>query len=422
MRRFLICLSVLLTGAGALSAQDYMVPELEAHLRGDLMRAGGNLMPYTPGDMHDTPAPRGYKPFYISHYSRHGSRHTWGDSQFAGVIDVCRKADSLGILNEKGRKIWKEAELVREAWGGMDGRLAPRGVEEHADMARRMLKRFPAVFRGSPHIRAISSTVQRSIISMTGFCTAMSAERPGTRWHFDTGERFMKYIGDTGTVKPDMSEAKYKVKHRNWNFTIDTCYVLGRIFTDSLAAAALIPDVAKFNSWLYDTGTITRCWDIDDYILPEMPFELLYAYFSNEGHYTFAKYGNSEYSGPRIASATRIVDDIVAKADEAIAGGEYAADLRFGHDFPLQVLVSYLGVEGPGSRATFDEVDKYYWRSRDLCMGSNLQMIFYRNKKGHVLVKFLYQEQERRLCGLESVSGPYYDWDTVKANIEFSKR
>ena len=55
-------------------------------------------------------------------------------------------------------------------------------------------------------------------------------------------------------------------------------------------------------------------------------------------------------------------------------------------------------------------------------MGSNLQMVFYRNKKGHVLVKFLYQEQERRLVGLDSVSGPYYDWETVKANIEFSKR
>lgn len=399
--------------------QDYMLPELEAHIREDLMRSAGNLMPYTPGDLSDTPPPRGYKPFYISHYARHGSRHTWGCSHYDGVIEVCRKADSLGILNGKGRAAWREAELVKEAWNGMDARLSPRGVTEHADMAHRMVKRYPQVFRGSPHIRSISSTVQRSIISMTGFCTAMAADRPRVQWRFDTGERFMDYISDTGTATPDVQELRNTIKDRKWNFKIDSCYVLGRLFTDSLAAARLVKDVRKFNRDLYNTAGITRCWDIEDHILPEMPFELLYTYFSDEGHGTFIKYGNSaEITRERLASGHRLVDDIVAKADEAVAGGEYAADLRFGHDFPLQVLVSYLGVEGIGSKLKFDEIDKGYWRSRDLCMGSNLQLIFYRNKAGHVLVKFLYQEQERMLRELGSFSGPYYDWETVKANIQ----
>ena len=55
-------------------------------------------------------------------------------------------------------------------------------------------------------------------------------------------------------------------------------------------------------------------------------------------------------------------------------------------------------------------------------MASNLQMVFYRNRAGKVLVKFLYQEQERMLRNLESVTGPYYDWETVKANIRGYKR
>ncbi|MBQ2544031.1 MAG: histidine acid phosphatase, partial [Bacteroidales bacterium] len=121
-------------------------------------------------------------------------------------------------------------------------------------------------------------------------------------------------------------------------------------------------------------------------------------------------------------SAHQLVDDIVAKADEAIAGGKYAVDLRFGHDYPLLTLVSYLGVEGPGSRMPFSEIASRWWCWRELCMGSNLQMIFYRNRKGHVLVKFLYQEQERSLRNLQSVSGPYYDWETVKANIQGYRR
>ena len=55
-------------------------------------------------------------------------------------------------------------------------------------------------------------------------------------------------------------------------------------------------------------------------------------------------------------------------------------------------------------------------------MASNLQIIFYRNKSGDVLVKFLYQEQEKLLRGLEPDFGPYYKWDRVKANLEGYKR
>ena len=423
MKRILASLSALLLCAAVLQGQDYMVPEFAASLREDLMRSGGNLMPYSPGNLHDTPPPRGYKPFYISHYARHGSRHTWGDDNYRLVIEICHKADSLGLLNDKGRAVLDEALLVQKAWNGMDGRLSPRGVKEHAAMGHRMVKRFPAVFKGRPKVRAIASTVQRSIISMTSFTAAVSADRPKVQWTFDTGEEFMKYISDTGHATPDVKELRATIAERAWNFGIDSCQILGRIFTDSIAAARLVPDMEKFNRALFRTGTITRCWDIGDYILPELPFEYIYRFCSDESHYIFAKYGNcAEISRDRLASAHLLADDIVARADEAVAGGEYAADLRFGHDYPLHTLVSYLGVEGPGTKRSFSELDKDWWVWRDLCMGSNLQMIFYRNKAGHVLVKFLYQEQERRLCGLESFSGPYYDWQTVRSNIEGFRR
>ena len=128
---------------------------------------------------------------------------------------------------------------------------------------------------------------------------------------------------------------------------------------------------------------------------------------------------NSFECGRELLKAAKpSVDDIVAKADEAIAGGEYAVDLRFGHDFPLQMLVSYLGIEGVGDRLKVDEICDKWMAWRDVSMASNLQMIFYRNKKGDVLVKFLYQEQERLLRGLEPLQGPYYRWEDVKANLE----
>ena len=422
MKRFLIIIPALLLCC-LLSAQDYMVPELEAALREDLKRSTGNMMPYNHGDLTETPAPCGYKPFYISHYARHGSRHSWGDKYYQRVIEVCRKADSLGILNDKGRAVWQEAVTALETWNGMDGRLSPLGVEEHRQMAHRMAKRYRAVFRGEPHIRVRFSTVQRSILSGTSFSTALAADFPRAKWDFDTGERIMDYIGDTGKSAPEVDALRSRVRNRKWDFQVDKYQIVGRLFTDSLAALTIIPDIAKFNSGLFQTASVAACWEFEDHILTELPFGLIYRYCSDSNHRGYARYGNPvEVPAERLASAHLLVDDIVSKADEVIANGGYAADLRFGHDNPLEVLISYIGIEGPGGKYSFDELDKYYARWRDICMGSNLQMIFYRNKAGHVLVKFLYQEQERRLRGLESVTGPYYDWETVKANIEGFRR
>ena len=42
----------------------------------DIDRAGATYYPYPgPSQQALTPAPAGYKPFYISHYGRHGSRY-----------------------------------------------------------------------------------------------------------------------------------------------------------------------------------------------------------------------------------------------------------------------------------------------------------------------------------------------------------
>lgn len=46
-------------------------------------------------------------------------------------------------------------------------------------------------------------------------------------------------------------------------------------------------------------------------------------------------------------------------------------------------------------------------------MGANLQLIFYRNKKNDILVKFLLNESEVELP-LKSKTVPYYSWKELK--------
>ena len=70
MKRTLVLSLVLLCVTACVQAQD---------ARSEFMKnpalSGSNYVAY-PGPKHRlTPAPRGYEPFYLSHYGRHGSRY-----------------------------------------------------------------------------------------------------------------------------------------------------------------------------------------------------------------------------------------------------------------------------------------------------------------------------------------------------------
>jgi len=55
------------------------------------------------------------------------------------------------------------------------------------------------------------------------------------------------------------------------------------------------------------------------------------------------------------------------------------------------------------------------WMCQDkVPMGSNLQMVFYHNDSGDVLVKMLYNEKETTIKAVPSAYGPYYRWSTLR--------
>lgn len=98
----------------------------------------------------------------------------------------------------------------------------------------------------------------------------------------------------------------------------------------------------------------------------------------------------------------------------AIADGSIAADLRFGHDSGLWPLAGLFGLEGPGDRVPFADSWQKCPAWKWMPMASNLQIVFYRDKSGAVLVKILYNECEMRIKGLSPVRWPYYRWRDVR--------
>ena len=83
MKRILILAALLLTVAA--SAQNYNVLD---EVRADRLKAAGMEGAYRFEENKLTPAPKGYKPFYISHYGRHGSRYAWTSRAYTEIGDA----------------------------------------------------------------------------------------------------------------------------------------------------------------------------------------------------------------------------------------------------------------------------------------------------------------------------------------------
>ena len=108
-----------------------------------------------------TDAPAGKKPFYISHYGRHGSRYLSNRKGYDIPYRILTKADSLGKLTPFGQDMLHELRIIIEDSEGRWGDLTGLGKKQHRHIAQRMVEHFPEVFAGDATIDARSTTVNR---------------------------------------------------------------------------------------------------------------------------------------------------------------------------------------------------------------------------------------------------------------------
>ncbi|MBR0531217.1 MAG: hypothetical protein IJJ96_01285 [Bacteroidales bacterium] len=398
--------------------QQYQNPEFVRLLHEDITRAGCNTNRYEFGPIHDTPAPKGYKPYYISHYGRHGSRSNWGGSQYESLIKILKAAKKDDLLTASGDSLLQEVLVVNQIHNGMDGRLTRVVADEHALLADRMYHRYKKVFnRKGTTIRAISSTVPRCIVSMTAATSRLKAINPDFDIRWDCGETYQKYMA-TGPTDKIWKIVNKTTSAIDAEYVPDTAQVMNRLFTNPAAAMKHVKDVVTLEKYIFEAGVVTDAFEVKP-ILRFLPFDAVYKWFELTNLNLYLGQCNSVEAGAlRMPIAEPLVNDIVTRADEALSSGTVAADLRYGHDYDALALCSYLGFEGVGDHLTADQARRQWFGPWNVPFAVNIQMVFYKNKKGDVLVKFLHNEKETLLRGLDPVEGPYYSWQTVKDNIK----
>ena len=129
------------------------------------------------------------------------------------------------------------------------------------------------------------------------------------------------------------------------------------------------------------------------------PEELESVYNKNNRSMTIVHGDLIENEGIPARSAISLWQRIETDADAAIVHGGVGADLRFGHDSNLYRLLTLMGIELRG--------EDYNYMDEILPMAANLQMIFYRNTQGDVMVQLLHNEHS---LGFKS-------WKELKAQV-----
>ena len=396
------------------SAQDAKNPQLEALLRENIFRTGVNTNPYEFLPTAETPVPAGYKPFYISHYGRHGSRSDWEGEDYERAKQMYAKAHELGLLTEEGERACKEVTEIVALHNHMDGRLTPRGAREHRAIAKRMYNKYKGVFKGKNRtVRAVSSTSPRCIVSMAAFTSQLLSLNPKLDMGWDTGSAYMIYCS---SVDPeDVHDDAYKLINAHAeSHAPDLDQFMGRIFKDPSKCSELVGDPEAILNGTFAIAAIAASFDYDDFLYNLFTEDDRYWYAQNISMNLYLRQCNSIEFGDRrmaVPESQGFVDEIVSKADEAIEKGTIAADLRFGHDYQLLAACSRIGIKGIAER--LDAKQCLDWPGYLYSpFAGNLQIVFYRNRHNDILVKFYINERETSLITLPG--GPYYKWDDVK--------
>ena len=403
---------LLLAGCLSLSAQATL-----QRLEEDITRGGGIYHSYEFYEIDDVKAPKGFKPFYISHYGRHGSRYHY-TYDYLGTLDKeLHRADSLGNLTPEGELLLSQVDSILAGHKDMLGNVTYKGQQEIKRLARRMSSRFPEVFNDKDRnlIDAYSSIVRRCVVSMAAACSELSKCNPNLDVRFTSDDVvFHGYINvghhtreGKAYYTPLMNE---ELKKADWSV------VSSRIFINPALAQGSSFDHAD-NLWNY--WAVCQCLDTPVHIdiLKYFTKDLLLYHWKIKSGYWYLINVRSDVFGEKCAEGMApLVRDFIAKADEAIAGNPVAATLRYGHDSTLMPFAAALGLEDFSRTHSVDDLPVQYWDYASMIgMCSNVQIVFYRNRKGEVIVKFLYNERETTVPALTPAYGKYfYSWDSLR--------
>lgn len=386
----------------------------------DPNKTGGVYFAYPSTKAGNTPAPKGYRPFHISHYGRHGSRYLISDNDYEWIASLMHRADEAGALTSLGRDLLSRIDSLMIETKGRGGALSPLGRRQHKGIAARMIANYPGVFTAKSHITARSTLVPRCILSMSSFCESLKEKNPSLTIDMESAERYMPYLCHSTKESDAFNSGKnwwHEVYRKMKQSKTQPDRMIASVFADADFVSKYV-NPADFMWGIYwlasDAQNTEGKINFYDLFTDEELFNL-WECFNADFYAKHCFYKPAEGVHPQ--NAANLLNNIIDTADEAIASSDPSAALRFGHDGNIIPLAALMALEG--TDAEIENTEDFYkgwcdWKVSP--MGANIQLVFFRNpaKPDDVLVKILHNEKETRVP-VETDIWPYYHWKNLRS-------
>lgn len=411
----IILISILLcVGAGAQITRE--------NVEKDLYITAGVHHPYMVPEIQDTKAPKGFKAFYVTHYGRHGSRYHTSEAFYNENLPRLAILAEKALLTEQGLLLKSEMEWLGQRHRGMAGTLTETGGFEQQGLAQRLYERCPEIFRqrGSKQVSSRSTNVHRVIQSMGHFNAALKACQSDLRITMLTGDRYWDILcHNTSDIDNPFQERQEFVKDSLVQDYISKLHPEYLFSDPSAVKSACGIDAKELEFKLFEATQITRTLDHSEGHNPLalFPVEDLVNMGRAYNIMNFVWFMPSIEGGDIKTRAVGlpILNDMIRTAEEAMAGNGHCADFRFGHDSGVGPLAAILEIGDYAKELHIADSPDEWPAYRNLCMCSNIQLIFYRNKAGEVLVKVLFNEKEVLIGeSCPTYYGPYYKWEDFR--------
>lgn len=392
----------------------------------NLGKFAGSVYEYIAPTEPLTPAPKGFKPVYLTHFGRHGSRFLDNASNYDRPYNILKEADDAGELTDFGKDVLRRVGIIRAEADQRAGDLTPKGMQQHRDIARRMVENYPELFKDGKTIMARSTTSHRVLVSEYSALMQIIRMRPKIRIDYDSSNHDEPWMyTEDRAVSAHKRKINAAVQEFNQRHTHPE-RLMKALFKDP----AYITDVqgrdqsGSLYSSLYDLASYAQGSDPGVDLNDVFTYDEWYDLFLMNNMRWYSQGGYSPLTDNVVPYGHCVtLQNFIDFADEALAGNGVSVMLRYGHEVTLMSFFSLLDLNGSGYSTDDLESVADHWVAYDLAhMGGNVQWVFFRDRKGDVIVKFLMNEEEATLPesvpfykdGKGREQKPYYRWEDVR--------
>ena len=429
---YILLALALTTGLSAQTARE--------EIRANKYLSGSNYLDYDnyPATQPLTPAPKGYVPFYMSHYGRHGSRWLISTDSYTSVTRPLQLARKAGKLTAKGEEVLRLVEqfvsLPVADYPALDGQyagaqlrlgdLSTVGERQHHGIGRRMAQHFPEIFKQKDvMIDARSTVVNRCILSMMAECEELAAANPTARIHNDVSEALQYYLNAPRSPFIRSKGRQGRELRRTLSKHITPDRLMGELFSDANWVKDNIQPLPLMYN-LFEVVTNMQSHDTDIDLFSLYTDDEIYEQWRMRNIGWYVDYGPApQTDGVMPFTQRNLLRNIIETADTI---RHIQATLRFGHEVCVMPLACLLELDSCGAQVNdLDQLDNVWRNYKIFPMACNIQLIFYAPKKSltshlspltsndDVLVKALLNEREVSLP-IPTTQYPYYKWSDLR--------